>query len=244
MISISVCLLALAASITAHPVQNSNISTNADSCAKVLENGGATKGFTLSVTHAIHSMTVNVLKKFDPLASEHNFVPTMNMDSQSEQAILSYAPDLKSKDADMFLTDGMKTLDMVFSHMNDKNWDIPGFTTLDRVTHAFHMQEFWAHVEKEYGKIGTTIPVPNQAFCQCASDVENNGIMKTMRGISMDSLLKHIWIYENEELKIFVPAVKDKESWDVLKGKSAPIAHKFHQDVALFLYCAIQKAHQ
>lgn len=153
--------------------------SNRTACQKLLTDSGASDVFDATVAHGIHSLTLHELKKFDPLATENNFVPTMNCDMRAEIAILSYAPDLKSKDNDIFFTEPMKVLDSILSL--EESWSTSSFNPLERVAHAFHMRELWARAKKEFDQIGKAKEAPNDDFCACVMDIENNGIMDVMR---------------------------------------------------------------
>lgn len=153
---------------------------SATTCQSVLAAAGADEKFSGLVAHAIHSMTVDDLRAFEPTVTENNRVPTINMDLSSPQAIVPYAQKRIATDVSKkFLTTGMETLDVVLSHMNQENWDINGFNALEKVVHAFHMREEWARVLVEYQRIKAQ--PPSEEFCRCATDVDNNGIMKMMR---------------------------------------------------------------
>jgi len=256
-------------------------------CDVCLTNLGVSKSFDAMVAHGVHSMTVDDLKKFDSLATENNFVPTIDFDLHSEHAILPYAPDLKNDENETSLTEGMKVLDLVLSHMNEKHWDISAFNPLERIVHAFHMREVWARVKIEFDKINKTVQAPDSEACQCIMDLENNGIMKVMRFMAMgirepglvygdptfsdrNYLTKQVAQYyipypynyhflrseamqktQNvpmekmliQNMADAMPPLKDAESWKIWKGQPHPTM-EHQRDLAYFLYCAIQKAHQ
>ncbi|CAJ0922556.1 unnamed protein product, partial [Mesorhabditis belari] len=134
---------------------------------------GASQWFGASVAHSIHSINVRALQKFEPSTTEKNSVPTVNLDLSADRPILSHAPDRRGPSDSMYLTDGMKTLDEVLSHMGDKKWDIGFFSPLERVVHVFHMQEAWEMTLKEYQKLKQN--PPSSDVCKCAKDIENNG---------------------------------------------------------------------
>lgn len=154
-------------------------------CASELSNAGASKAFHMTVAHVVHSMSLGNLKMFDPEATEDNFVPTINFDLLAEMAILPYAPDRRTNDTDSFMTTGMKVLDSVLTHMDEKHWDMVSFDPLERLVHAFHMQEMWAHVKMEFDKFGKGVAAPSAKACECAMDIDNNGIMQYMRFVAM-----------------------------------------------------------
>jgi len=154
-----------------------------DECKAALLEAGVTEDFDVMVSHAIHSITMKELQKFDSTVTEDNYVPTVNYDLRADQAILPYAPDRRMPDDDMFVTEPMRTLNMVLSHMDDAHWDITAFNPLERVVHAFHMREVWGRARLQYNQI--TANPPNATVCQCALDVNNNGIMKLLRFTAM-----------------------------------------------------------
>ena len=41
----------------------------------------------------------------------------------------------------MFMTPGMRAVDQVLSHMDDPNWDVKKYSTLERMVHVMHMNE-------------------------------------------------------------------------------------------------------
>lgn len=155
------------------------------SCPLVLASSGCNEKFPGLVAHAIHSITVEDLKAFEPtVTEENNRVPTINMDLSSSQAIVPFAQNqIKTDVSEKFITTGMETLDIVLSRMNQQHWDVTGFNALEKVVHAFHMREVWARVLVEYKRIKAQ--PPSDEFCRCAMDVENNGIMKMMRFTAM-----------------------------------------------------------
>jgi len=55
-------------------------------CKHIMSIAGLTSKFNETIAHAIHSMTVDGLKLFHPLATAINHIPTVNMDlSQVEK---------------------------------------------------------------------------------------------------------------------------------------------------------------
>ena len=40
-----------------------------------------------------------------------------------------------------FMTMGLNAVDQVLSHMDNKDYDLAHYTTLERLVHALHMQE-------------------------------------------------------------------------------------------------------
>ena len=63
--------------------------------------------------------------------------------------------------------------------MDNPSYDVKHFTPIEKIAHAFHMEEIWAAILEEYKKIKTNPPSDN--VCKCAMDVENNGVLKMLR---------------------------------------------------------------
>lgn len=62
-------------------------------CEQIFQVAGINaSAFPFLVTHAIHSLTVEDLSRFEPSITENNKVPTVNRDLSSEDRVLPYAP--------------------------------------------------------------------------------------------------------------------------------------------------------
>lgn len=158
---------------------------DAGECASKLKAVGASESFDAMVAHGVHSMTLDDLKKFDPTATENNFVPTIDLNAQFEQTLLSYLPKKSAKGSESYLTDGMTVLDSVLTHMDDKVWNVSNITTIERLVHEFHMREAWARAKVEFDNMGKKTSAPDDDACACALDIENNGIMKILAIMTM-----------------------------------------------------------
>lgn len=177
----------------------SNGKLTKDKCSQMLSDAGASSKFAGSVAHAVHSMTVDDLKKFYPTANENNYVPTVNKDLKANKAILLYAPDVNMSNG-TFITDGMKTLDIVLSRMDDKQWDIKNYSPLEKLVHAFHMKEVWAKALKQFDLIKSN--PPNLETCYCALDIGHNGVMDVMKYLAL-VIREPSLVYGNPALKDF-----------------------------------------
>lgn len=99
-----------------------------------------TRGFPGVVAHGLHSITLEDLQYyFDASAKEDNHVPTINLDLVSEHAVLGYAPSVGLDRP--FPSQFMRAVDQVLSHMDDPNYDVKKYSTLERLVHVMHMNE-------------------------------------------------------------------------------------------------------
>eukprot|EP00092_Neocalanus_flemingeri_P044481 GFUD01049341.1.p1 GENE.GFUD01049341.1~~GFUD01049341.1.p1 ORF type:complete len:406 (+),score=108.00 GFUD01049341.1:162-1220(+) len=103
---------------------------------------------------------------FDPLATENNTIPTVNIELGEDQPpVLLYAPDRRS---DVFKSSGMRALDMVLSNMDNENWGVKAYDTVLRIVHEMHMNEIWTHAGEFYKELQKK-PLP-QDICSCITD--------------------------------------------------------------------------
>uniref|UniRef100_A0A914CLG9 Uncharacterized protein n=1 Tax=Acrobeloides nanus TaxID=290746 RepID=A0A914CLG9_9BILA len=154
------------------------------SCLDVLKSAHASENFGENVAHALHSITVRELRKFESNVTEENNIPTINVDLTSDQAILPYAPDRRGPNEDLFSDDAMKTVDEVLSHMDDPNYMIKELNTIERLVHAFHMKTMWSSIRHKY-EMNKNSPPTSSDVCLCALDVENNGVLMMLRYIAL-----------------------------------------------------------
>ena len=62
-------------------------------CERSFKEAGLSPNFNETIAHSVHSMTVQALQKFNPRATVHNRVPTVNLDRSAEEKVIPYAPD-------------------------------------------------------------------------------------------------------------------------------------------------------
>jgi len=240
-------------------------STQSD-CFKILTSAGATPDYGGNVAHGIHSLTVQKLREFQPFISINNSIPTINMDLRADSAILDFAPESPNSP---FITNGMKTLDLILRNMDNKYYDVKYFTILERIVHAFHMQEVWEMAKLEYDAF-KNFP-PSHSVCQCAIDTENNGIMKALRFTAL-AIREPELIYGKSKEQYYVqyevtyhfgasnkldanapfdapnillketdamPELVDEKSWSKWKEILTSMDPRAHKDLALFLFCSL-----
>jgi len=146
-------------------------------CIKVLSDYGVSARFGGNVGHSIHSLTLEYLRWFKPDITSNNTIPTIDMNLRAEDAIRPNT--LEDPDPSPFMTNSLRSLDRVLSHMDNQLYDVKYFTILERIVHAFHMQEVWEMAQQPYQAYKAT--PPPDAVCTCARDVESNGVMKMLR---------------------------------------------------------------
>uniref|UniRef100_A0A914PP82 Uncharacterized protein n=1 Tax=Panagrolaimus davidi TaxID=227884 RepID=A0A914PP82_9BILA len=223
-------------------------------CPAILQSSGGTTEFGIRVGHAIHSLSVRNLKQFKPDVTEKNQVPTVNLNLTSDIPILSYAPDRTTPDSHMFLLDGSIILDEILSHMDDKSYNLKNYNPLEQIVHTFHMEEIWAAALIDYRNF--EINPPSDDVCQCALDIENNGILMKLRQTALiirePNLMLGYGQYRAKQQCLknpsspgcpffksignSLPPLDSAKAWKRWKMDSGAMNGK---DTALFLYCAL-----
>jgi hypothetical protein len=234
-------------------------------CPDILKRGGASLKFSEHTSHAIHSLTVSDLQKFEQLVTIKNKVPTVNRDMSAIDGVLLSAPDLQSADGHSYKTDVMKIVDEILMHMDDPEYFRRYTSFVERVAHEAHMYEHWAHVLEHYNVLRDQSP--GDEFCKCAMDVENNGVMDSLRNAALivrepkltsdfdptnytqfDLRMSMLFSVVQYPTKL-THDLFDKPEGYQLRGKDAWVYFKANYgskpeevvDAALFLHCALKE---
>lgn len=209
------------------------VDTSSDKCRRLLLRNGLSSNFNETVAHSIHSMTVEGLQMFNPRATVHNGIPTVNMDRRSPQKVVPFAPE--DPLGDSFTTQPMNRIDKILQNVGKDNDGLGSFwSPLERVVHKFHMADVWSRVHGVYIAQIVHNP-PSQEVCKCLLDTESNGIYAAVE-----------WVSEHYDsgtpitlLNQQIPKLTNAESWDIWKSRllyyyQAAALH----DSAVYLYCA------
>ena len=207
--------------------------TDERECRKVIIDGGLSRNFNETVAHAVHSMTVQGLRLFNPLATEDNHVPTVNMDRQAPEKVVPYAPnDPLGSD---FSTFTMNTIDKILSGIGSNNDGLgPNWSPVERIVHKFHMWDLWQRVHEVY-ESSTLVNPPKEDVCKCLMQTKENGIYAAVK-----------WVSDHYDvgtpitlLNRPIPKLADAKSWAVWKKR---LLHYYTKDglkdAATFIYCA------
>jgi len=150
-----------------------------DTCPSIMASAGIDyNNFAAFVSHSIHSLTLEDIRYyFKSDATEENNIPTVNADMDSEERVLPNAP-LVGYDED-FSTPAMRQFDMVLRNMDRAEWQVRGYSPLEKATHVFHMAELWNKASEQY-ELAEKLLSPDSELCGCLTDLENNGIWQYM----------------------------------------------------------------
>jgi len=206
-------------------------------CKTILTNGGLSSRYNETIGHAIHSMTVEGLQLFDPLATEDNGVPTVNKNlADRNNLVLPNAP------SDPWQTDfGSKTMniiDAILSRIGTSDDGLgPHWSPIERIAHVFHMWDLWTTIREEAYPDVVENPPSNQV-CDCLRNTKDNGIYA-----SVDWVARHYLVATPITLLDRpIPQLTDSSSWSVWKDR---LLHYYKdqdlKDAATFLYCVTHK---
>lgn len=200
-------------------------------CVTLLTEHGFSTNFNETIAHAIHSMTVQGLQKFNSRATEKNSVPTVNMDRHSDVKVIPYAPN--DPLGDDFSTVTMKTFDKIMNNIGKDNDGLgPMWSPLERVAHKFHMNDVWDTVKEVYDEMSTP---PSDEVCACLLNTKENGIYDAVSWVS-----NH---YDSGTpitlLNRPIPKLTDAETWGIWRERLLWYYNPRNlQDAAQYIYCA------
>lgn len=118
-------------------------------CKDLFPISGLSDNFNETIAHAIHSLSVEGLRLFDPSATSMNHIPTVNHDLTKPNKVLPYAP--SNPVGHDFETDTMNILDSILSSLGSNDDGLgPNWSAIERVAHTFHMWDLWMKVSAKY----------------------------------------------------------------------------------------------
>ncbi|CAH1780043.1 unnamed protein product [Owenia fusiformis] len=202
-------------------------------CKTAYSTAGLSSNFNETIAHAIHSMTVEGLRLFNPKATEKNCIPTVNHNISADIKVLPYAPsDCIGGD---FSTWTMNTLDKILSNIGiDDDGLGPNWSAIERTAHKFHMWDLWMKILQVYQTRVVSNP-PTDDVCECLTDTDNNGIYKAVH-----------WVADHYKhgtpitlLNRPIPKLTDAKTWGIWKQRllwyyTEPALY----DAAVYIYCA------
>lgn len=239
-----------------------------DKCPAVMSAEGLSLRFPGAVAHAIHSITLQDIRHyFEPLATAENNIPMVNMDLSGTTAIFFHAPDIPRNEKFNFM--GIKIADQVLSHMDNKDYDVRGYNTLEKLVHSLHMHDVWTNIQMHYQALKQT-PPSDSDFCPCVRDIESNGILRMLRFIALKLREPELMYGKHEvlnngtvswdnnaynygfivktdvEAKLpnenqVIPKLENEKAWSFWRNLMENIAENDHKEVASFIYCVLNK---
>lgn len=94
-------------------------------CREAFYKSGLSTNYNETIAHAVHSMSVEGLRLFDPMASEQNKIPTVNQDLSQDQKAVNWATQggcyrLRKKSQYV-----LSLISFFFFFRLSKNWSLP-----------------------------------------------------------------------------------------------------------------------
>ena len=162
---------------------NKNNKDLSGSCSAARDLGVNLEGFPKHVAHNLHSITLQDIQFFfEPNFPEDNDIPTVNQDLTSDQEILWQAPSRSS----VYKFPSGAAFDFIL--MNSDNVDSlmeKSTSSLEKMSHAIHMQEMWYKVSLRYKKLENT-EIDLDQVCPCLVDEKSNEIINKLEDIAID----------------------------------------------------------
>eukprot|EP00658_Telonema_sp_P-2_P052809 TRINITY_DN410_c0_g1_i12.p1 TRINITY_DN410_c0_g1~~TRINITY_DN410_c0_g1_i12.p1 ORF type:complete len:230 (+),score=70.45 TRINITY_DN410_c0_g1_i12:222-911(+) len=212
------------------------MSAPTQSCKVALWESGVSTRFDETVAHAIHSITLNDLRKFNPRVPTANGVPTVNraIALSPKDRVVRDAPEVTLPED--FTTHAMRLFDNTLAHATDRSDGLgDNWNTLERVAHMLHMNDLWARVGQEY----PTIQNVSDAGCACITDTGVNGIEARLLWIAEQythdtPISLHEWGTKIPKLTL--------STWPEWKKR---LAYYYDtpslKDAAVYLHCALRR---
>jgi len=199
-------------------------------CRVEFPEAGLSYRYNESIAHAIHSMTLDVVQRFQPAVGLDNNVPTVNMNISSAEKVVHAVPEKLPENG--FNGREMRLVDMMLAQIGTPNDGLgPNWSPLERVVHRFHMEDLWSKI----GDIFEKTAKPSISVCQCLyDDVKTNGIYDAV-----------MWVAQHYEsgtpitlLGRAIPKLEDAKTWMIWRerlleyyGESSLV------DASLYLRC-------
>jgi len=199
-------------------------------CGVEFPKAGLSHRYNESIAHAIHSMTLDVVRRFQPTIGLDNKVPTVNMNISSIEKVIYASPERLPRNG--FVDREMHLVDMILSQIDTPNDGLgPNWSPLERIVHRFHMEDLWSKIETTFKKTAK----PSKAVCQCLyDDVKTNGVYDAV-----------MWVAEHYEsgtpitlLGRAIPKLKNAKTWSIWRDRLLEYYDEASVfDASLYLHC-------
>ena len=206
--------------------------------------------FSTSVSHGIHSITVEDINSyFDGKVTENNSIPTLNTDLKSPEKVLPYAPRTKTDPG--ILTESMQMLDFILRNSDDTkndNFMFLGFSSLEKLAHAAHVKELYARTKPIYEAI-IDQPPTNPQLCSCVTDDEKNRMRSELLRFNFwwgfpFSGFRDFGFFGNYYARYGqdIPNIESPQTWKTWKNvfKKDMLNQKQRFSLAMYLYCKLK----
>jgi len=210
-------------------------------CTKMTNAGIDLKTFGNSVTHGVHSLTIETINYYFGVSLPlENDIPTVNTNLTGKK-ILHYAPKLSNDDRVLSLS--FKTMDFILSNSDNPNeFMFRGQTIIENLSHAAHMDDVWLKTKTLYEALKNNTNF-DESLCQCITREKETGIMREM--LYAAYYIRHFdslrfigpGIHHGLDSKKFrkIPRLTNSESWKFWKSS---MIHSVPQEKDLFNFAS------
>ena len=116
-------------------------------------NSALSADFAAVIAHATHSLSRQDIDFYFPTEREDIYLPVVNPDLLSNIKVLSKPFEFEHA----FKTPALRLVEQVLSHMNFPDYDIKGYSAIERIVHAAHMQDWWSTGSKFYMELQVSL---------------------------------------------------------------------------------------
>jgi len=208
------------------------------------------ESFIEVVVHGSHSLTKQDVQFYFPNEKEEFNLPVVNPDLSSESEILAKPIDFKHS----FKSPALRVVDQVLSHMDSPNYGIKDFSTLAKIAHAAHMQDWWAEASRAFSELQDSETTVDDSLCACIRDVDNNGIAEALRTFAHRLGSEHSKLTETERREkpffksikfnyCYAPKLTNVEAWKEWRAMlhaDDPEIREYSKQFALYMHCMLQ----
>ncbi|KAL0479311.1 hypothetical protein AKO1_007026 [Acrasis kona] len=209
---------------------------HANNCPALYKQSNLSPIFNETIAHAIHSMTVQGLRLFNPRATANNKIPTVNQNLHNGDKVVAFAPE--DPVGNDFFDFTMNMIDRVLTNVGTHDDGLGHhWSPAERIVHVFHMWDLWLHIQPYYQRIASSSPV-SDALCECLLDTKTNGIYNNVGWVA-----NHYESGTPISLKnvVEIPPLVDGNSWKIWKKDLLQYYNEESlTDAGMYLYCALK----
>jgi len=214
-----------------YPPSEKWISKNKDKFEKL----GAFANYSRSVGHILHMITTEDIKFFFGVnLPKENGIPTTNPDlsASDSEGVLSSIPSYPVNTPSAGYHSFVRYMDNVF----EPKWGQLGSTVLNKLAHAYHMQDSWARTRDTADSFND---IPGEV-CDAAMDFTENGVNKVLQAAF--EFVKYNFTEAYLQEKMDLPPLTDEKSWDLWKNKLVDIrGMSSNKATGLFFHCIMKR---
>merc|ERR1712070_79643 len=210
-------------------------------CPGRMKDFGLSHRFDETVAHAIHDISLDDLRKFNPHTPDENNIPVVDVtySTQWQEQVRPHAIPRQTSDA--FETDVMNRFDNIMAPedggVDHEGKPLPGlddkieisWRILDRIGHMLHMRDTTAKIRHKYQSMQDGHDDVSDNVCTCVNEIDHNGVKERLKFIA-DSYTRDTDMEDG-----YVPTWREWKQRMIYYYGPEPI-----NDAAVYLRCALK----